>query len=390
MGFNPGETAAIARFSIAEVGWFVVLLGVSVALLILIISGRLSGTRSKWAMLLLGVILVVDLSRASFPWIVYYNYKEQFATNPVLDVLRDKPYEHRVAGRIVPFAGACTWPPGPRRFSLACTEEWLPNQFQYYNVQSLDVIQMPRMPELDKAYYGTFAGNQQLTSIGRLWQLTNTRYVLGMRNYLDPVNEQFDPQHKSFRVLKTFDLPDGPLAIFEMGRALPRAKLYSSWQTITNDQQLLQKLADPAFDPAETVLLSDSVPPPSISVPTNRTPGAVTITRYIPKRVNLTAESETSTVLLLNDRFDPDWRVTVDGQPARLLRLNFIMRGVQLSPGHHTVEFRFVPLVTSLYVSLAGIAVCLGTAGFLAFGPGAGKRRIETPAASLLPTAERT
>jgi hypothetical protein len=46
-------------------------------------------------------------------------------------------------------------------------------------------------------------------------------------------------------------------------------------------------------------------------------------------------------VLLLNDRFDPAWRVAVDGQPASLLRCNYIMRGVQLAPGAHTVEFTF-------------------------------------------------
>jgi len=46
-------------------------------------------------------------------------------------------------------------------------------------------------------------------------------------------------------------------------------------------------------------------------------------------------------VLLLNDRFDPAWRVTVDGKAASLLRCNYIMRGVQLAPGEHTVEFTF-------------------------------------------------
>ena len=33
--------------------------------------------------------------------------------------------------------------------------------------------------------------------------------------------------------------------------------------------------------------------------------------------------------------------VTVDGQPAHLLRCNYIMRGVYLTPGRHSIEFRF-------------------------------------------------
>jgi hypothetical protein len=50
-------------------------------------------------------------------------------------------------------------------------------------------------------------------------------------------------------------------------------------------------------------------------------------------------------VLLLNDRFDARWSVTVDGKPAQLLRCNYLMRGVQVPAGNHTVKFSFqVPL----------------------------------------------
>lgn len=62
---------------------------------------------------------------------------------------------------------------------------------------------------------------------------------------------------------------------------------------------------------------------------------------FAPKEILLQAKTEVATVLLLNDRFDPQWTVTVDGKPATLLRCNYIMRGVQLDPGVHTVRFNF-------------------------------------------------
>ena len=52
---------------------------------------------------------------------------------------------------------------------------------------------------------------------------------------------------------------------------------------------------------------------------------------YDPKRIVLKTRADTSTVLLLNDKHHPAWRVTVDGQPAELLRANYLMRGVYLS-----------------------------------------------------------
>jgi hypothetical protein len=83
--------------------------------------------------------------------------------------------------------------------------------------------------------------------------------------------------------------------------------------------------------------------------------------------------------LLLNDKWDPNWKVSVDGQPASLLRCNFIMRGVALSQGKHTVEFRFDPPHGTLYVSLAGIVLALGLCGFLTWNPAPTQSEPEKP-----------
>ena len=47
----------------------------------------------------------------------------------------------------------------------------------------------------------------------------------------------------------------------------------------------------------------------------------------------------------------------MDGKPAPVLRCNYIMRGVYLTPGRHRVEFRFQPQQTALYISLTGLAL---------------------------------
>jgi len=73
-------------------------------------------------------------------------------------------------------------------------------------------------------------------------------------------------------------------------------------------------------------------------------------------------------VLLLNDKFDPQWRVTVDGQPARLLRCNFMMRGVYLpTAGTHIVDFQFQLPHRPLYVTLAALSLGIALCAFLAF-----------------------
>jgi uncharacterized membrane protein YfhO len=70
-------------------------------------------------------------------------------------------------------------------------------------------------------------------------------------------------------------------------------------------------------------------------------------------------------VLLLNDKYDANWRVTVDGQPADLLRCNFLMRGVQVPVGTHTVEFNFSLPNKPLYFTITALAVGILLAGWL-------------------------
>jgi uncharacterized membrane protein YfhO len=135
------------------------------------------------------------------------------------------------------------------------------------------------------------------------------------------------------------------------------------------DQTTLKTLTDTNFDPWQTVLLAEtpSVPNPPASA-TNQNAGTVEFTSYAPTDIKFHAQAATPSVLLLNDQYDPNWRVTVDGKPAPLLRANFIMRGVYLAPGEHNVEFQFSLPAKPLYVTLSAIGVGILLCGFLIVG----------------------
>ena len=70
-------------------------------------------------------------------------------------------------------------------------------------------------------------------------------------------------------------------------------------------------------------------------------------------------------VLLLNDRDHPDWKAWVDAKPTPIMRCNYLMRGIFLTPGRHSIEFRFQPEVRLLYVSLLAVAVGIGLLAWL-------------------------
>lgn len=251
--------------------------------------------------------------------------------------------------------------------------EWVQHPFPYYNIQCLDSAQDPRPPADKKAYL------MAMRDPSRYWEMTSSRHILGMTGFINALN-QLDHGRNRFRIRATFDIApkpgvdatqlqdlttvlvtNGPLALFEYTGALPRAGLYTHWQVMTNDEATLKVLADPAFDPAGTVLVSDPINGPANA--TNTSPGKVEFKIHTPRHIELTASSTTPGVLLMNDHYDPNWHVTVDGHPAPLLRCNYIMRGVQLPAGDHAVVFDFQPSLTGMKISLAadalGAVLCL-------------------------------
>jgi hypothetical protein len=248
---------------------------------------------------------------------------------------------------------------------------------------------MPRAPveyeAFEKALFFNGTSNT-LHHLTRRWQLTNTRYLLGAAGFLEVLNQQIDPVQRRFRILTRFDIvakpgvpnptgldeltavikPEGQYAVFDFTGALPRAKLYANWQVSTNDQATLTNLASVEFDPAQTVLVADPLPAPGPGSVTNQNAGTVEYADYAPKRIVLRAQAGCPAVLLLNDRFNPNWKVSVDGKPEKLLRCNYLMRGVQVAPGQHVIEFNFAPPVGSLYVSLTAVVFGLTLCGILA------------------------
>ena len=397
VGFaDPAQAGEIAGFSIGQVGWFVLIFAATVGICTLILAGVFSGKRARLGGILLGALLIFDLGRADLPYIVHWDYAQKYeigTLNPIVDFLKDNPYEHRVA--ILPFR----MPEQFQVFDELYRIEWAQHHFPYYNIQSLDIVQMSRMPADLAAYEGALVMRGDPDSawlIPRRWQLTNTRYLLGPAGYLDVLNSQLDPEQRRFRIVKRFDVVLKPgvdefhqrleeltavpsddnqngkymtfckdLALFEFTGALPRTKLYSHWQVSTNDAATLKLLADKNFDPQQTVLVS--TPLPTAADSTNENSGTVNFKSYKPADIVFDAKSGMASVLLLNDKYDANWHVSVDGKPAELLRCNFIMRGVYLPPGSHTVEFRFTLPNKPLYVTLAAMGVGLLLLGLLIF-----------------------
>ncbi len=382
-GFGKDIAAQIAQFSIGEVGWYVIYLTISSALIVSILTGAFSGKHAVFAWAGLSVVMICDLSRSDVPWIRYFNYKEKYTMNPLFDLLRQDPWEHRVVSRTSPMGGYDLGGSDPN-FGAVC-HWWLENDYPYNDIESLELDQSPRMPILDRAYIGNFGirNDKDLTPALRLWKLTNTRYIFADAR-LDALLNQAAQPPNSFHTIMRMDMvykpgitvPEdagdmtiktnaaGQWALIEFPGTLPRCKLYSNWE-VADDQSTLQKLVMPYFDLDNTVLVATNTPLAAKPGPAGADPGTVKITNYQSKHVVLQADAKTSAVLLLNDRTGDWWRVWVDDKPAPLLRCNYIMQGVFVPAGQHKIDFRFQPPLKFLYVSAAALLLGVLLGGYV-------------------------
>jgi len=94
---------------------------------------------------------------------------------------------------------------------------------------------------------------------------------------------------------------------------------------------------------------------------------ALSVEEVRPERVRVRAQSRGDVLLVLNERWDPGWRVEVDGRRSPLVIVDTILMGTALPAGEHTVEFYYRP--RALVVGRAVSLLALMAAAFLLLPP---------------------
>jgi hypothetical protein len=136
---------------------------------------------------------------------------------------------------------------------------------------------------------------------------------------------------------------DGPDArVYTNPHALPRAFLVGSQTVLPDDEQAYAMVTAPDFD-ARAVAVTHE-PAPGVSTgSSSQPPGSAKISEYEDERVVVSVGADRPALLVLTDSWAPGWKATVDGRDADVQRVNYLIRGVAVPAGEHTVEFRYDP-----------------------------------------------
>ena len=85
----------------------------------------------------------------------------------------------------------------------------------------------------------------------------------------------------------------------------------------------------------------------------------VTIKTYEPNQLTYEVNSDKGGIIVFSEIYYPGWTATIDGEPAELGRVDYILRALSVKPGKHEVVLSFFPKSVDVTETIAYIAYAI-------------------------------
>ena len=227
----------------------------------------------------------------------------------------------------------------------------------------------------DKAILADTAMNYRVMDIPQFYQAAPSRHhkavggyhAAKLTRYQDLIDRHLshftsgNPTEADFRVLDMLNAryivgPDGKPTLND--RALGNAWFVDSISYVDTPDQEMAALS--TIDPA-TEAVADKRFENVLGKSDTATPGdTIFETSYAPDRLTYQVRSANGGVAVFSEVFFPwGWEAKIDGQPAEIGRVNYILRAIAIPAGEHSVEMTFRPASVTRTVSAARVAVII-------------------------------
>lgn len=144
--------------------------------------------------------------------------------------------------------------------------------------------------------------------------------------------------------------------LYKVQGALPRVYVAGA-AAVLSDEKTLELLFTPQVADGGMALIANG----QGVTPLRADPRRVGNCELKPKswsQIEALCNVEDSGVVVFVEQYDPAWTVWVNGKKEKLLRVNYALRGVRVSPGQHHVVMKYIPrdVDKAAWLSLLGVA----------------------------------
>jgi len=142
---------------------------------------------------------------------------------------------------------------------------------------------------------------------------------------------------------------------------LPRAWFVKNTELIAESKSIWKKLNDPEFSPAETAIVEKEVPTTYAPTESSVTPAGFGL-----HDVKFEVDTDTTSFLTISEIYYPaGWKAFIDGKETEIFATNYILRGIVVPKGEHTIEMKFESSTYSWSLKLSLIGLILAVLIFL-------------------------
>ena len=173
-------------------------------------------------------------------------------------------------------------------------------------------------------------------------------------------------------------LQDGQLLSFEEDSMFAQyvVEPKSAWFAdeilpVERPEQEIQALKEPSFQHLNSAILNTKDFGNSYTVGSD-TAGSIELVEAEPNRLVYKSSSTEDEFAVFSEVWyggNPDWTVKIDGKKADFIRVNYILRGMEVPAGDHEIVFEFKPKPSggeiTLSASLLGLLLVLGGGGWV-------------------------
>lgn len=299
-----------------------------IALLLLFVLAKTEKIRRGIFVLLIVFVTVVDLSWAHrgflFPLNPEFIYKSaRILQKPDRD--QNRLFYYPSGRNLHPNSFLVQAQPPFKEATALFVQNLLPNEgifhgFEYF--QEIDAL--ARWPYTE---FLSFANQLALAEQVRLLRTFNVGYLISFQ----PLSAEgitfvrHYPQYFSW--------------LYKIDKPIPRTYIVNKSSVEQASQQILRRLLEPSFDPAQEVVLDQGTPIQG----KHRLDATAKIVDYKDQRVIVETSLNDAGILVLADSYYPGWKAYIDGKEETIRRANLFFRAVPLSAGDHKVEFRYEP-----------------------------------------------
>ena len=153
-------------------------------------------------------------------------------------------------------------------------------------------------------------------------------------------------------------LPDG-VVLYELRGARPRY----AWADADADGESLTRVIEELQFRPDTASLPADARSQDPATRLGEGAGSIRAVEEDFTHIVLDVFNNSTATLVFNEAFDPGWRASIDGQPAKMVRAAAVVQAVRVPAGRHRIEFSYRPVGLSAGLTFSGLGL-LATAAY--------------------------